>query len=68
MWSGKFLYKVNIISSVAKQHSRNIVWLKRMNKAKLTVPLGNFDAKSSIIDLGGPKIVPIEDIPLSNEI
>lgn len=41
---------------------------KRMNIAKLTIPLGNFDyAKSSIIDLGGPRIVPIKDTSLSNE-
>lgn len=40
-----------------------------MNIAELTIPLGNFDcSKSSIIDLWGPRIVPIKDTSLSNEI
>jgi hypothetical protein len=41
--------------------------VNRRDIGKLTIPLGNFNrSRSSIIDLGGPRIVPIEDTSLSN--
>ncbi len=41
--------------------------VNQMDIGKLTIPLENFNrSRSSIIDLGGPMIVPIEDTSLSN--